>query len=102
MDVRRRDDRLKELAEAQYARFNRREYALRDPVSFTYRYRDPLDAEVAGLVAALLAYGRLAQIMRAALEVTGGFRTICPQDPVRYDFCLMHASAAGELPTRTS
>jgi hypothetical protein len=35
--------------------------------------------------------------LRAALEITDGFRAICPEDPVRYDFALMHASAAGEL-----
>jgi uncharacterized protein (TIGR02757 family) len=26
--------------------------------------------------------------LRTALEVTAGFRKICPEDPVRYDFSL--------------
>ena len=62
---------LTRLVEGAHARFNRREYALHDPVSFTYDYEDPRDAEVAGLVAALLAFGRLAQIMRSVREALG-------------------------------
>jgi uncharacterized protein (TIGR02757 family) len=62
---------LERLAERAYARFNRREHALGDPVSFTYGYDDPRDAEVAGLVAALLAFGRLAQIMRSVGDALG-------------------------------
>ena len=26
--------------------------------------------------------------LKAALEITAAFRAICPEDPVRYDFCL--------------
>jgi len=57
--------------EEQYARYNRRELAAGDPVSFLYRYQDPLDREVAGLMAALLAYGRLATIVRAVADMLG-------------------------------
>jgi uncharacterized protein (TIGR02757 family) len=34
--------------------------------------------------------------MRAALEVTEGFRAIAPDDPVRYDFCLTRLGIRGE------
>jgi uncharacterized protein (TIGR02757 family) len=35
--------------------------------------------------------------MKTAIEVTRGFRRICPEDPTKYDFCLTHSSIAGEL-----
>ncbi|MFO7957795.1 MAG: TIGR02757 family protein [Candidatus Brocadiia bacterium] len=37
---------------------------------------------------------RRSRDLPAALEVTEGFRAIRPDDPVRYDFALMHASAS--------
>jgi len=51
--------------ERLYARYADRSHAARDPVSFLYRYRELADREVAGLVAAFLAYGRLKQIMHS-------------------------------------
>jgi uncharacterized protein (TIGR02757 family) len=59
---------LKRLLERTYARFNTGAYARQDPVCFARAYADPADAEVAGLVAALLAFGRVAQIMRSARD----------------------------------
>lgn len=52
-----------------YARYNRREFARHDPIGFLYRYDEPADREVAGLVAASLAYGRVSQIMRSVASV---------------------------------
>lgn len=43
--------------EALYAATDGRARVASDPVRFAHRYRDPRDAEVAGLVAASLAYG---------------------------------------------
>ena len=48
-----------------YARYNRRERDLPDPVDFLWHYEDVRDREVAGLVASTLAYGRVAQIMKS-------------------------------------
>jgi len=65
---------LARLLEACYERYNSREAARRDPVWFVHRHEDPLDREIAGLVAASLAYGRLQTIMSAvggALERLG-------------------------------
>ncbi|MCA9730340.1 MAG: DUF2400 family protein, partial [Candidatus Eisenbacteria bacterium] len=42
-----------------------------DPVGLVRPYRDPLDQEVAGLLAALLAYGRVAAIRDAVGRVLG-------------------------------
>lgn len=50
--------------EALYRCRNRREYVNPDPLQCVYRYRQPCDREIAGLIAAGLAYGRVAQIMR--------------------------------------
>jgi uncharacterized protein (TIGR02757 family) len=59
----------KDSLEDLYRRFNRRSQAEGDPVSFLYRFDDPLEREAAALLAALLAYGRLAQIMKSVAEV---------------------------------
>lgn len=49
--------------ELLYARRNRRAYVNPDPLQCVYRYAAPEDVEVAGLIAAGLAYGRVSQIM---------------------------------------
>ncbi len=53
---------LKRFLERLYAAHTRREAAYPDPVVFLHRYPDLRDREVAGLLAAALAYGRVAQI----------------------------------------
>ena len=40
-----------------------------DLLLFLYRYDDPLDREIAGLVASSLAYGRIAQILKSVSRV---------------------------------
>ena len=65
---------IRELLERLYARYNRREFVHPDPLEFLYRYDSPGDREIAGLVAALLAYGNVRQILRsveAALDRMG-------------------------------
>lgn len=48
-----------------YARYNRREYVHPDPLEFLYAYDDLRDREIVGLVAAALALGRVASILRS-------------------------------------
>lgn len=70
MPLRRHRDALETL----YGRYNRSELAYPDPVSLVRPYRDVRDREVAGLLAASLAYGRVTQIHRSvstALERLG-------------------------------
>ena len=60
--------------EKLYRKLNRREFVHPDPLEFLYRYDDPDDREVVGLIASTLAYGRVRQILRSvgnALERTG-------------------------------
>jgi len=46
-----------------YDKYNKREFVHPDPLEFLYRYEDPRDREIAGLVASSLAYGRVKQIL---------------------------------------
>jgi uncharacterized protein (TIGR02757 family) len=48
----------------------------------------PLDTHMLHIARFLGLTRRSAGDMRTALEITEGFRTIRPDDPVRYDFCL--------------
>lgn len=59
----------KAAMEALYRKYNRREFVHPDPLEFLYWYDDPLDREVAGLVASALAYGRVRQILRSVSAV---------------------------------
>lgn len=48
----------------------------------------PLDTHMFRIARALELTRRKQADMRAALEITEAFRSICPEDPVRYDFSL--------------
>ncbi|MDW7712403.1 MAG: TIGR02757 family protein [Deferrisomatales bacterium] len=58
-----RRDRLGKLLEGLYRRHHRLERLEPDPLVFARRYGRPEDGEVAGLVAAALAYGQVEQIV---------------------------------------
>lgn len=53
----------REFLEKLYGIYNRKKYVHPDPLEFLYRYPDPDDREVAGLIASSLAYGRVQQIL---------------------------------------
>lgn len=55
--------------ETLYARYNRKEYIHPDPLEFLYQYEDTRDREIAGLLAACLAYGRVNQILKSVASV---------------------------------
>ena len=64
----------KSALERLYRKYNRRAHVHPDPLEFLYAYDNLADREVAGMVAAALAYGRVAQIIKsvgAVLEVLG-------------------------------
>lgn len=54
-----------------YTRCNKRSYIHPDPLEFVYKYADPEDREVVGLISACLAYGRVAQILKSIESVLG-------------------------------
>jgi len=51
--------------EAAYARYNHRRFVEPDPLQFLFGHEDLADREIVGLIAAGLAYGRVAQILRS-------------------------------------
>jgi uncharacterized protein (TIGR02757 family) len=62
---------IREVLERLYARYNRRECINPDPLQFVYRYTNRGDMEVAGFLAASLAYGRVEQIEKSLDELLG-------------------------------
>ena len=52
-----------------YQTYNRREFVHPDPLEMVYRYSAPEDQEIAGLVSACLAYGRVTQILASVARV---------------------------------
>lgn len=62
---------LRDFLEHVYSRYNRPELIKPDPLQFVYRYTEPVDMEIAGLLAAVLAYGRVAQIEKSVDKLLG-------------------------------
>jgi uncharacterized protein (TIGR02757 family) len=60
---------LKQKLEHLYDIYTGRSFVDPDPLLFLYRYPDVRDREIAALVAACLAYGRVEMIMRAVAQV---------------------------------
>lgn len=56
---------MKRFLDALYSRYNRREYAEGDPITYLYGYENPADREIVALIASSLAYGRVRQILRS-------------------------------------
>lgn len=48
-----------------YRAYNSRRWVHPDPLEYLYRYRNPLDQEIVGLIASCLAYGRVVQILKS-------------------------------------
>lgn len=65
---------LADRLETLYRRWNRRCYVDPDPLMYLYAYPEPADREIAGFIAACLAYGNVRQILKSVaivLEKTG-------------------------------
>jgi uncharacterized protein (TIGR02757 family) len=56
------EQKLKPVLDKLYAKYNRRELIAPDPLQFVYKYRSKADREIAALLSATLAYGRVEQI----------------------------------------
>jgi len=59
----------KKSLESTYARFNKKKFIHPDPLEFVYRYETAGDREIAGFVAAALAYGNVTQILKSVEKV---------------------------------
>ncbi len=64
-------ERLKEVLENLYAKYNRPEFIPPDPLQFLYKYSNPADREIVGLLSAELAYGRVEQIEKSLNNLFG-------------------------------
>jgi len=62
---------MKEVLERLYARYNHRDFIGHDPLQFVYRYSNRADMEIAGFLAAQLAYGRVEQIEKSLTNLFG-------------------------------
>jgi hypothetical protein len=60
---------LKKKLESIYLKYNQRKYVDPDPLLFLYNYREKKNREIAGLIAACFAYGRVEQIMKIVARV---------------------------------
>ncbi len=78
--------RLKIHLDSLYNRLNRRCYIPPDPLQFLHQYRNPQDREIAGIIAASLAFGNVRQILRSVASVLG-----CMRRPSAY---LRHTTRA--------
>lgn len=83
---------LTRILEDLYRRYHRRAYVHPDPVEFLYEYETPADREIAGLVAASLAYGRVTQILKSVSSV------LAPMGPSP-SYYLEHTTKKGLLRT---
>ena len=61
----------------------------------------PLDTHMHRLGTALGLTSRTSADLRAALEITSGFREVCPEDPVRYDFALTRSGIHPDVGTES-
>ncbi|MCM2266795.1 MAG: TIGR02757 family protein [Elusimicrobiales bacterium] len=59
----------KAFLEKTYREMNRPEFIHPDPLEFVWRYKSAADREVAGLIAACLAYGNVTQILKSVEKV---------------------------------
>jgi len=64
-------EKLRALFEGLYKKYNRRELIRPDPLQFIYRYTNPADMEIVGLLSACLAYGRVEQIQNDLNNLLG-------------------------------
>ncbi|MHC4745504.1 MAG: TIGR02757 family protein, partial [Planctomycetota bacterium] len=60
---------MTDILEGLYARNNRRELISPDPLQFVHKYSEPADMEIAGFLAAALAYGRVQQIEKSLTDL---------------------------------
>jgi len=62
---------IKDVLERLYARYNHRDFIGHDPLQFVYQYSNRADMEIAGFLAAELAYGRVEQIEKSLTNLFG-------------------------------
>lgn len=64
-------NQLKGVLENIYSRYAHSEFIRHDPLQFVYRYSNRSDMEIAGILSAMLAYGRVEQIEKSLSILLG-------------------------------
>lgn len=62
---------IKDVLEKLYAKYNHRKFIRPDPLQFVYQYSRSEDMEIAGFLAASLAFGRVVQIEKSVSSLLG-------------------------------
>ncbi|NNE54460.1 MAG: DUF2400 family protein, partial [Flavobacteriales bacterium] len=78
-------NQLKEFLDPYVERFNRAEFIAPDPISVPHRFSKKQDIEIAGLMAAVFAWGNRTTIIRKSIE----FLKLMDHAP--HDFLLHHS-----------
>jgi uncharacterized protein (TIGR02757 family) len=68
-------EQLRDVLEKLYTKYNHPEFIPPDPLQFLYKYSNPADREVVGLLSAELAYGRVEQIEKSLNDLFGRMGT---------------------------
>jgi hypothetical protein len=63
--------KISDVLERLYGKYNHRSFIKPDPLQFVYKYSNPRDTEIAGFLAAELAYGRVRQIEKDLNDLFG-------------------------------
>ncbi|MBW8015417.1 MAG: TIGR02757 family protein [Planctomycetes bacterium] len=58
-------NKLAQVLDALYEKYNHRQFIGDDPLQFVYKYSDRADMEIAGFLSSALAYGRVQQISKS-------------------------------------
>ena len=66
---------IKNILEKLYKKYNHYEFIKPDPLQFIYKYDNQADMEIAGFLAAALAYGRVQQIEKSLTNLLGSMGT---------------------------
>jgi uncharacterized protein (TIGR02757 family) len=78
---------IKALLDDRYDKYNRPDFIANDPVVIPHGFSRPQDIEIAGLFAALLAWGQRVTIIRKCREL------LARMDQAPYDFIRNHGEA---------
>ncbi len=79
-----REEILEAKLEALYSKYNDKGWIPFDPIKYVYRFENPSEREVVGLIASSMAFGKVTQIFKAMdglLEIVGG-------EPLKYILTL--------------
>ena len=79
-------EELREMLEHLYDKYNRPEFIEPDPISVPHAFEGREDREIAGFLAATIAWGNRKAIVRSARRGAGAVAELCPPHVQRRRF----------------